>query len=342
MTFNVLPHFVKDISQYQLNSLGNGLINDTYLVRSHDDIFVLQRINTVVFNNPQAVVDNSLVIAEHLNASLSNYSLAILMPRPSLSGQFVVIVDGCYWRATEYIDNAHSVESIVEPKQARAAAYTFARFSMALSDVDVTRINPIIDNFHDLNYRLIQLEQAILNASEERLSEAQSLIKCIQSHTRFIDEVTETIAQLPLRITHNDTKINNLLLDNETLLPKAVIDLDTCMPGYLLHDFGDMVRTCCNSLAEDATNIEAMTFKSDIFDELLGGYQAGLGDSVTAQERSSLLIGVKLMPFMLGVRFLTDYLNDDVYFLTRYCAHNLDRAANQLAFYQVVTKYLSV
>jgi len=336
----VLSYFVQNTADYHVQTLGAGLINQTLLIESSNDCFVLQCINQQVFPKPQNVVDNSLLISGHLNSLGTDYALKVMSPRASITGDYLVCIEGQYWRALSFIDQCISPQTMDDGGQAKQAARTFAQFSMALRGLSPLDMKPIIVDFHDLIARLSQLCDAADGANKQRLMAAQNTIKQYLSQTDFIQLVNNLIEQLPQRITHNDTKINNLLFDKNTLEPLAVIDLDTCMPGYLMHDFGDMVRTCCGSLAEDALNIEDMTIKSDIFDNLLTGYLSGLDDDISDLERDSLLVGARLMPFIIGCRFLTDYLNDDVYFNTSHDSHNLERAINQFRLYQLLSHHL--
>lgn len=346
---DVLSCFVTVTSDYVVKPLGQGLINQTFLVENVDNntdksangCFVLQCLNHLVFTQPQNIVDNNILISEHLTQLGREYPLAIMMPKASLSGEFLVVINGEYWRALSYVDNCISPQTIDDNAQAQQAAQTFAQFSKALASLSATSLKPVIDKFHDLPDRLLKFSNAISNADSTRLSHAQSLIKQYQLQANFIQIVNELVLELPQRITHNDTKINNLLFDKNSLQPKAVIDLDTCMSGYLMHDFGDMVRTCCSSISEDDVNIDDMVFKADIFENLLTGYLSGFDGNIEELERNSLLIGARLMPFIIGCRFLTDYLMGDVYFSTSYELHNLDRAANQYKLFQLTSDYIT-
>jgi len=320
--------------------LGNGHINQTLLVCHTQGKFVLQRINEHVFPRPEVVVNNALAIDTFLIEQAKQYPFVSMTPKKSLNGRYLEKIDGQYWRAFSYINNCHSIESMSNVKQANQAAFAFATFSATLNDISPSALTPVIDKFHDLDSRIDQLNQSITKNKANRLTNAQSLVDQFLAQHEFVIQVTELVKQLPTRITHNDTKINNLLFDNTSGQPHAVIDLDTCMPGYLMHDFGDMVRTCCSSLAEDGTNLAQMTFKQDIYDALYQGYLQGTKGKMTALEVESLKWGGVLMPFIIGSRFLTDYLNGDHYFSVQHELHNLQRAANQFTFYQLLKKQL--
>ncbi|WP_435274189.1 phosphotransferase enzyme family protein [Psychrobium sp. nBUS_13] len=337
----IVSRYVKDADCATVTPLGNGLVNLTLMVTTSTSKFVLQRINHHVFPNPQAVVENSAVISSHLLAKETNYQYAVTTPRASLNGNLLEVIDNEYWRALEYVEDTITVDAISDVQQAYDTAFSFAKFSGALASLSANSLQPIIERFHDLSWRLSQLEAAKKSASTQRLNRAKPVIDAFESQREFVAQVTQLVKQLPLRITHNDTKINNLLFNQATKLPHAVIDLDTCMPGYLMHDFGDMVRTCCGSLAEDATNIEEMAFQADIYQQLMAGYIEGLAGIATAIEVDSLTIGARLMPFIIGSRFLTDYLANDVYFATTRENHNLDRAANQFRLFELATDFVA-
>ncbi len=317
--------------------LGNGLINTTYLVNTGKKSVVLQQLNNQVFKQPEHVFDNADDINQHLNIkqTANQYAMQPTQQYKTNDKKNHVLDNGEYWRCMRLIENCYTLEKIENNQQAKLVANAFAQFTSALSDFNSKNLASIIPDFHNLTARLAQLENATSQTESERKKQAQSLIDFIHSQKAFCQEVKEYIKILPLRVTHNDTKINNLLFSYESNKPTAVIDLDTCMAGYLMHDFGDMVRTCCSSLPEDSAEINSMTINFKILSALTEAYINGLAETLTDIERSSLLIGVKLMPFMLSIRFLTDYLNGDQYFKTQYSEHNLMRAKNQMQLYKL-------
>lgn len=333
----VLPKFGYSLADCKVSSLGNGLINNTYLVKTDDKIFVLQCLNKQVFSAPEHVTNNIDLISEHLTGKYKkhHYALTPIWQLRSVDGKNHVEVAGEYWRSLHYIEHCYTLESINNIEQANDVANAFAQFSLALSDLDSKKLSEIIPNFHHLSSRVEQLSLAIKNSSNELIRQAHSNIDFVQSQQDFIDHIATITKELPLRVTHNDTKINNLLFSKKTNKPIAVIDLDTCMAGYLMHDFGDMVRSCCASIAEDSAKLNDMVINVDLVAALSRGYIAGFNGSLTKTEQKSLLLGVKLMPFMLAIRFLTDFLNGDKYFKTDYAKHNLVRAENQLHLYKL-------
>ncbi len=334
----VLPHFGCSLSNSTVSPLGNGLINQTYLVRNIDVVFVLQCINKNVFKHPEQVIENAELINAHLlsKKEAGHYSLESISQLPSHDKSPMVIINKDYWRAIQYIPNCYTVESVTTTDQAQQVGTAFAQFTAALSDFPAASLAEIIPNFHDLNFRISQLREVIKHDPANRLNLCQDVVDFCLAQQNFISEVAEITSQLPIHVTHNDTKINNLLFSSDTKNPIAVIDLDTCMPGYLMHDFGDMVRTCCSNLPEDGKNIEDMSVRMDIFAVLIKAYIASFGNKITSLEQDSLIIGAQLLPFMIGVRFLTDYLDGDNYFHVDHHTHNLERTKNQFQLYKLL------
>ena len=338
----VISQYGVDPACSQITSLGNGLINGTYLVKHPNKTFVLQKINQVVFKQAKQVISNAELIDEFLVSAKARkeYPLSSIGQLPTIENKKYIEVDNELWRALYFIPNCYTVEAVDTVEQASQAATAFAQFTSALSGFSASDLSVIIPNFHDLDFRLQQLQTAIKRNPRGRLNSCQLLVDGYLEQKGFIAEVADIVKKLPLHVTHNDTKINNLLFCKESGQPAAVIDLDTCMPGYLMHDFGDMVRTCCSNLPEDGKNIEDMEIRIDIFNALLQAYIEGFGGNITALEKQSLIVGAQLLPFMIGVRFLTDYIDGDNYFHTQYYEHNLVRAKNQFQLYSLLNNQL--
>jgi len=333
----VLNNYDFDFTQVKINALGNGHINSTYKLSTADFEFVLQKINHEIFTKTVELSENAQKINQHLlqQKNLGNYPFSVPQQLLTKSGDTCVKIGQDYWRLMEFIDNSYTLEEVTSPEQAALVARAFAQFSCALSDFPADELSVIIDDFHDISFRMRQLSEAVAKDSLGRLENCQHLVNFCFDQKDFINAVVEISKKLPLHVTHNDTKINNLLFSQgET--PCAVIDLDTCMPGLLMHDFGDMVRTCCSNLAEDDTNSEKMIFKFDIFAALISNYQQTFGDKLSALEKESLLVGAKLLPFIVGTRFLTDHLNGDNYFTVSRENHNLHRAQSQVQLFKLI------
>jgi len=333
----VLNNYDYDFAEVEIVVLGNGHINNTYKLTTPDCEFVLQQINHVVFPKTAELSSNAQKINLHLQRqkNIGNYPLSVPQQILSKTGETCSKVGANYWRLMEFISNSYTLEEVESPKQAALVANAFAEFSCSLSDFPVEELTVIIEDFHDISFRMRQLNEAVHNDLQGRLSSCHTLVNFCLAQQDFINHVIDVSKKLPLHVTHNDTKINNLLF-TEGDSPCAVIDLDTCMPGLLMHDFGDMVRTCCSNLAEDDTSINEMAIKLDIFEALIQSYQNTFGDKMTALEKDSLIVGAKLLPFIIGTRFLTDYLNGDSYFQVSREKHNLDRAISQFQLFTLL------
>jgi len=336
----LLTHYNFDFSQATITSLGNGHINSTYKLSTPEYEFVLQRINHEIFTNPMILCDNAQLINQHLLKQKNAVGYPLMIPQQILSkyGESAVKIGENYWRLMEFIEDSYTLEEVSSPEQAAQVARSFAQFSDALSDFPAEKLAVIIADFHDISFRMRQLSEAVANDYKNRLADCQKVVDFCFSQQAFIEQVVEINNKLPVHVTHNDTKINNLLFSKTDNMPCAIIDLDTCMPGLLMHDFGDMVRTCCSNLAEDSPNIETMELNIDVFKALMTNYQQAFGDKLSLLERQSLLVGAKLLPFIIGTRFLTDHLNGDKYFHVSRANHNLDRANNQLHLYKLVSE----
>nr|WP_256260912.1 aminoglycoside phosphotransferase family protein [Shewanella sp. NIFS-20-20] len=332
-----MPHFAIDEAAAKISPLGNGHINDTFLVRWPQGEMVLQRLNTQVFPNAEALVGNAAKISEHLlaQANAGDYPLQVVEPVVTADQQAAIdLGERGYWRAISYLRHSASVEVVENAEQARQAARAFGDFAFGLSGLDANHIIDVIPKFHYFPGRLQQLQTAASADSEHRLAECQAWVDFALSQTALISELDELEPKLPLRICHNDTKINNMLFDSRTKSAMAIIDLDTCMKGHLMYDFGDMVRTFCSPEAEDSTALDKVAARADIFAAICEGYTEALAPVLTSDERQSLWLGARIMPLMIGVRFLTDHLNGDKYFHVHRPNHNLARAVNQFSLYQ--------
>ncbi|PKI13894.1 phosphotransferase enzyme family protein [Colwellia sp. 12G3] len=333
----VLNNYDFDFSKAEINVLGNGHINNTYKLTTPEAEFVLQQINHDIFTKTVELSSNAQKINQHLlqQKNNGNYPLAVPQQLHTKAGETCIKIGNNYWRLMEFISNSYTLEEVESPEQAALVATAFAQFSCALADFPANDIAVIIEDFHDISFRMLQLKEAVTNDLQDRLADCQALVNFCFDQQSFINHVVDISKQLPLHVTHNDTKINNLLFTSGDK-PCAVIDLDTCMPGLLMHDFGDMVRTCCSNLAEDDTSTDKMVLKLDIFAALIQSYQNAFGDKMTRLEKESLIVGAKLLPFIIGTRFLTDHLNGDNYFQVSRENHNLDRAISQVQLFSLV------
>jgi len=322
----------------QLSVIGSGHINSTWLLKNTDEQFIVQKLNTEVFKNPAQLVSNAQLIEQHLNTKQlqNNYPLEVIKHIATHNREYLIKIDNEHYRVLNYISDSYSEDVVKNAQQSEQAAYAFGIFANALQDFDAQQLHTVIPDFHNLAMRFEQLNTAITNNAVNRVKHCADEIKYCLSQQHLITELNYITKHIPLRVCHNDTKINNMLFCSTTHKAKAVIDLDTCMAGFWLYDFGDMVRTFCSPETEDSKSLQNVVIRKDIFSAIVKGYVTPLKSSMSKQEQESLLLGAKIMPLMLSVRFLTDYLNNDVYFKVTHAEHNLERAQNQLALYKSI------
>ena len=345
----------KIIKQFKLKGklitakpFGNGHINDTYLLvynqSGTEKKYILRKINKYVFKKPETVIQNSLKITDHIKNHLKNSGIKDTSRRVV---QFVKTFDDKpfftdenhdYWCVILFIENAYTVDYVRKPNQAYEAAKAFGLFQKLISDAPVNEYQYTIPDFHNLQKRLNLFDSVLADDMYSRKESAKPEIELAKKY-RFLETRIESLLErdeLPLRIVHNDTKINNVMLDNETDEGICVIDLDTVMPGYIISDFGDMVRTFTSPVAEDEQDISKVTMRMEIFEALVNGYLFQLKEILTQAEIDNLVYGAQLITYEQSIRFLTDYLNGDVYYSTAYSDHNLIRARNQFALLESI------
>lgn len=313
---------------------GNGHINDTFLVTCQTAgapaRYILQRINRNVFHAPAAVMQNIERVTAHLAAQLADdpdRGRRALTLVPARDGRnWHEDAWGETWRAYHFVERARSYETATSAAQAFQAAHAFGRFQQQLASLPAPRLNETIPDFHHTPKRFAALQQAIAADVEGRAARAKSEIDFALAHEAIAGVLLQ--ADLPERITHNDTKFNNVLLDDATGESLCVIDLDTVMPGLALYDFGDMVRTTTSPAAEDEQDLSKVTMQFPLFEALVRGYVSSAG-FLSRNEKEFLAFSGKLITFEVGIRFLADYLNGDTYFKTHREGHNLDRCRTQ-------------
>lgn len=314
-----------------------GLINATYLVSTDaGEKYILQKINTFVFKDPDGLMHNIVGVTKHLSKKIAEAGGN--PERETLS--FVSCGEGKYyyrdteggaWRMYVYVDDAHTYNKAENADILRSAGKTFGRFMKLLADYPADTLNETIVNFHNTPSRYRDFLEAVEKDVAGRKAEVEKEIAFVtdrEADTRRLTDLLEK-GELPLRVTHNDTKLNNVLFDKHSNESICVIDLDTIMPGLSLYDFGDSIRSGANVAKEDETDLEKIYVDLDLFAGYTDGYLSETAESLTDTEVENLAFGAKLMTFECGIRFLTDYLNGDVYFRTAYEGHNLVRARNQ-------------
>ena len=299
-----------DVSRY-----GSGHINDTFKVETKSGVrYILQRINTDIFP-PNLLKSNVLRVTEHLKAKGVKSLVVVGYANP--------------WRLYEFLEGYTSVDLISEPRQAGLAAGAFAKFQNDLADLPAPRLEEIIPHFHDTVDRLRLLDEAAEADVAGRKAQVSAELSFIDRRREEAAKIVTMMAkgEIPERITHNDTKINNVMFAPDG--SNVVIDLDTVMPGSALYDFGDMVRTSTAAAAEDERDLSKVYSKKEYFEPLVKGYLSG-AKFLTEAEKENLAFSGRLITLTIGIRFLTDYLAGDTYFRTAYAEHNLVRCRTQL------------
>lgn len=308
---------------------GDGHINRTYRVTTSDSDYIVQQINTTVFADVDSLMNNIKLVTEHL-VKKGKETLEII---PTLDGELYLRHGDEYFRMYCYIGNSLSYSLATSPDMVRSVAATFGQFQRDLADFDATVLAETIPFFHHTPTRYQNLLASIAKDTAGRAADVQDEIAFFMERADEYSRVTDLMAsgEIPSRVTHNDTKINNILLDADTGEARAVIDLDTVMPGSLLYDFGDALRTGAALADEDEKDLTKVGFSLDLYTAYCEGFIPALRETLTPAERDLLAFSAKLMTAECGMRFLADYLDGDVYFATAYPEHNLVRARNQIA-----------
>jgi hypothetical protein len=320
---------------------GSGHINDTYAV-VFDQAgarvrYILQRINHNIFRDPASLMENVRRVTEHQKRKLgeagaSDASRRALTIVPALDGaSHHRDAGGNVWRCYLFIEGASTHDLIETERQAEEAARAFGRFQQQLADIPNGRLVETIPNFHNTPWRFSMFEEAVAKDAKNRAAGVKAEIEFALARkgdcSRLID--LHKAGRIPERVTHNDTKLNNVMLDNGTGEGICVIDLDTVMPGFSLFDFGDMVRTATNSGGEDERDLPKVNVRLNMFEALLRGFLGAARETLTRDEIDQLPFGGRLMTFECGIRFLADHLNGDTYFRIHREGHNLDRCRTQ-------------
>ncbi|MGE9270396.1 MAG: phosphotransferase enzyme family protein [Verrucomicrobiales bacterium] len=332
---------------------GNGHINDTYL--AHYDCrgttvrYIHQRINHQVFQHPTRLMENISRVTQHalqrlLETNHPEPRRHTLTCIPSLDGKaWAQDSEGQFWRTYPFIERTIAYEQMQTPHQAYEAARCFGEFQQLADDLPGPPLHETIPDFHHTPRRLHALTQAADQATVERSREAARWVDLALSFAPDCYPVVNGLqnGSIPSRVTHNDTKLNNVLLDERTSEGVCVIDLDTTMQGSALYDFGDMVRTMCPTSRELQQPAESLGIRLEFFRALTRGYLQSTHSVLVPRELELLAFSGKLLALECGIRFLTDYLQSDIYFKTLYPAHNLDRARNQFALVRAIEARLS-
>lgn len=335
---NIITHFNIEGDVVEAEPFGSGHINDTFLVKTNlpnGTQYLLQKINSYVFKDVAGLMNNMVYVTNHLKqkiAGTGDPEKEVLTLVQAVDGKyFFEDEQGNFWRMTYFLKDTRSYDLVTTAKQAYQGGVAFGRFQFLLSDLHTGLLIDTIPNFLNMEHRLENLHQAIANNSAGRKEKVLNEIDFLLSRADAMTEIVQLgkAGVLPLRITHNDTKFNNILLDKDNNI-QCVIDLDTVMPGYVAYDFGDAIRSIINTAVEDEKDLDVIQLNIPLFSEFTKGYLSETISFLTEQELKSLVKGVMLLPYMQAVRFLTDYLDGDVYYKTQFEAHNLQRTLAQM------------
>jgi thiamine kinase-like enzyme len=322
---------------------GSGHINDTFLAHFNQAglpvKYIIRRINKYVFKQPEIVIQNTVNVIEHITEKLladkeEEISRRVMTLIKCKDGKFYHLDEnGDYWCAVLFFEGAYTIDSLENSRQAYKAAKQFGKFQKYIIDEDVNKYKPSIPNFHNTMMRVEQLKSAIKEDVCGRAKSAKDEIDIALANCGIADKIGALwkSKELPLRVTHNDTKINNVMLDKKTDDGICVIDLDTVMPGSVLYDFGDMIRTSASSADEEEKNFSRVIIKLEYFEAIAKGYLEELRSVLNQAEISNLVYGAELIIYEQAIRFLTDYLMGDPYYRIAYNGQNLDRTRNQLS-----------
>ena len=325
---NVLQQYGVSETNCTINSLGNGLINNTWLVESGTEKFVLQRINQQVFKNPEDIAFNICLLADHLKNHHPGYLFTAAVK--TVNDDDLIKTDEGYFRMFRFIAGSHTIDVVQKPEQAYEAARQFGKFSKNLSALDALKLKIPLPDFHNLMLRYQQFENALQNGNRERVHQSAGLINFLQQHKGIVDEFENSKQFMQTRCTHHDTKISNVLFDKADK-GLCVIDLDTVMPGYFISDLGDMMRTYVCPVSEEEKDISKIIVRKEFYVAIVNGYLAEMGEELSEKEKEYIHYAGKFMIYMQAIRFLTDHINNDVYYGAKYESNNFVRAANQVA-----------
>lgn len=324
------------LKQYRLNNecctvqqLSSGLINTTWKVSTNEKSYILQNMNGDVFKRPEDIDKNLVKLNDYLKACHPGY--LFVAPLPSKSGKRLIHNEGGYFRLFDFIEGSHTIDAARTTEQAYEAARQFGKFSRLLAGFNAGQLAHTLPDFHNLLLRFGQFLSTCAQAPVEKINKAHAEIDFIKAHARIAEHYKKILEEksLPYRVIHHDTKISNVLFDRHER-GLCVIDLDTVMPGFYISDVGDMMRTYLSPANEEERDLSKIVIRLDYFKSIYKGYMSEMGNVLSEAEKAYFIYSGEFIIYMQAMRFLTDYLNNDIYYGARYPEHNLDRAMNQI------------
>ncbi len=330
----IIKEFGLDDEALSIIPLTQGLINSTWKICGKEHAYILQKINHTIFKRPEDIAQNIDIISAYLKTHHPGY--LFVSPLQTADGKSLIYKEGDgYYRAFPFVAGSHSKDVVKTPAQAFEAAKQFGRFTKLLAGLNVSSIKITIPSFHDLGLRYSQFLTALNNGNKERILQSATLIDQLKQWS-FIKDQFEEIKNNPafkLRVTHNDTKISNVLFD-EADKGLCVIDLDTVMPGYFISDLGDMIRTYVCPVSEEEADFSKIEIRDEFYKAVVLGYYEEMKAVLTETEKDHFFYAGPFLIYMQALRFITDHLNNDVYYGARYAGQNFVRAGNQVTLLQ--------
>jgi Ser/Thr protein kinase RdoA (MazF antagonist) len=329
----ILKHYKIDFSDGVIQTFGTGLINHTWIVNKRKERFILQRVNKSVFTNPYDIAHNIDSLSAFFCKHCPEYRF--VSPVPATNGRSLIEYNGGYYRLFPFVPGSCTVDVVSTPAQAYEAAVQFGRFTKLLSTFEAKLLRKSIPDFHNLSLRYKHFLAALENGNAQRIRESSVLIDFLKNQSNIVSMYEQIIydENFRIRVTHHDTKISNVLFDQEGN-GLCVIDLDTVMAGYFISDVGDMMRTYLCPVSEEESDYSKIEVRDEFYYAIVSGYLAEMKDVMTPKEISSFFYAGLFMIYMQAIRFLTDHLLGDPYYGAKYDGHNFVRANNQVVLLQ--------
>jgi thiamine kinase-like enzyme len=330
MLREVLSDYNLVYDQLKFEPINNGLINKTWLVKNGHKNYILQKVNHHIFKTPEAIASNVRKIADYLK--LHNPDYLFVAPEKTIHNTEMKFIEGeGYYRLLPFVEDSKTINTVQNAGQAYEAAKMFGEFTMLLSNFPTEQLQITLPDFHDLSLRYKQFCDALKNGDAARIKQSAILISFIENNKNIV-KLYEAILEnkaFKIRVTHHDTKISNVLF-SENDKGICVIDLDTVMPGYFISDVGDMFRTYLSPANEEEKDFSKIEIREDYFKAIWDGYMSEMGHELSKEEKAHFIYAGKFMIYMQAIRFLTDHINNDVYYGAAYPDHNFLRAGNQV------------
>jgi len=341
----ILKNFLPNEEIIGCEAFGEGHINNTYLlITKTNKKYILQKINNLVFPNVDGLMNNIQLVTnfikDKIKQSGGDYRRSTLNFLKTTDNKNYFIFNNGYYRVCDFIDNSLAYQIVRNEEDFYNSAKSFGNFYKLLDGFDASKLVEVIPNFHNTLKRYNDFLKSVDTDKFNRVKTCLKEIQFIKDRERYYSQLVDKLANgtLPLKVTHNDTKLNNILFDKDSNKPLAVIDLDTIMPGTIVYDFGDSIRFGCNPCLEDEKDLGKVNFQFNLYKVYVKGFLEALGSSITKNEKDNLALGAIMMTIECGMRFLADYLDGDIYFHINRDAQNLDRARTQIKLVEDMEK----